>query len=88
MKCIENRSVPSILESGRKRIKITADLFREPIPKAVQDGQDAGFLKGDNRHLLINENLQPPHIRHQIQPTQIFLNTQTWTHNWQRGNQF
>jgi hypothetical protein len=37
---------PSILESGRKRIKFTTDQFRELITKALNDGKDAAAGDG------------------------------------------
>jgi len=46
-----------ILESGRKRIKFTTDQFRKLITKAVQDGKDTGFLRGETDTFRLIENL-------------------------------
>jgi hypothetical protein len=37
---------PDVVAQAWKRIKFTTDVPRELIAKAVQDGKDAGFLKG------------------------------------------
>ena len=37
---------PDAVAQGWKRIKFTTEVSRELVAKAVQDGKDAGFLKG------------------------------------------
>jgi NitT/TauT family transport system substrate-binding protein len=48
--------VPDAVAQAWKRIKFTTDVPRELIAKAVQDGKDAGFLKGatDTSRLIEN----------------------------------
>ena len=54
----ETRSdfAPDAVAQAWKRIKFTTEVSRELVAKAVQDGKDAGFLKGETDTSRLIEN--------------------------------
>jgi NitT/TauT family transport system substrate-binding protein len=47
---------PEAVAQAWKRIKFTTDVSSELVAKAVQDGKDAGFLKGSTDTSKLIEN--------------------------------